>query len=432
MTDPDFDDDSAARTGRGATPLMAAWAVAALLAAGIVAVLALTPPREPVDTLAASLSLDWPDAGTAPAMTGAILAAPEEETAADAPAPGTLPLGPKPAPDAVPDETEPGKPPKTGPDRGSPPALGTPKSEDPPDGAPARAGTTAPNGTSGGTSGRTSAPETETAALPAPARPPVVEPAPREPALPEIAPDATLPWQVYAKPFDDGDRRPRIAIVISDLGLSEAATEAAIQTLPAGVSLAFSPYATNLARWIPLARAAGHEVLLAMPMEPMDYPSNDPGPHTLLTTTSDARNLERLAWVLGRARGYVGIVNHMGSRFTISEKHLRPVMAALKERGLLFLDSRSSGRSVAARIARDAGVPRAVNDRFIDTRASRAAIDDRLGEIERLAKSSGVGVGIGFPYPVTVERVRAWAATLEKKGLVLAPVSAVVNRQAVR
>jgi polysaccharide deacetylase 2 family uncharacterized protein YibQ len=285
--------------------------------------------------------------------------------------------------------------------------------------------------------------ETQTALLPPPVSPPVARPTPPigDPALieesdtgplPIIAPDGRKSWQVYARPFEAPDDLPRIALVISALGMSQAATRAAIQQLPGGVTLAFAPYAERLDEWIRLARAGGHEILLNLPMEPTTFPASDPGPKALLTSLGPKENQSRLNWVLSRFSGYVGVVNLMGSRFTISDEHLRPVLISLRDRGLLFLDSRSAARSRATRLATEVGLPRVINDRFVDSVASRDAIDRRLHQVERIAKRKGAAVAIGFPYPVTIERVARWLPTLSEKGLVLAPVSALVGRQADR
>ena len=247
--------------------------------------------------------------------------------------------------------------------------------------------------------------------------------------LPVIGDDGRKPWLVYARRFDERDRRPRIALVIVGLGLSEASTQAAIQRLPGAVTLAFAPYAKTLDYWIPLARAAGHEVLLALPMEPDNFPADDPGPHALLTSLAAAENLKRLRWVLSRTSGYVGVINDMGSRFTTSRRHLDPVLAELKRRGLMFVDSGASLRSVAARMATRIGLARAINNRFIDVKASREAIDKRLSELERIARASGHALGVGAAYPVTFERVGRWLRQFEKKGLILVPVSAIANKQ---
>ena len=247
--------------------------------------------------------------------------------------------------------------------------------------------------------------------------------------LPVIGPDGRQAWQAYGRDFADPEGRPRIAILLGPLGLIESASYSAIQQLPANVTLAFAPYTRNLSEWIAQARASGHEVILHIPMEPFDYPQSDPGPHTLLTSISASDNIQRLEWLLGRASGYIGVSNFMGDRFTSSADHVRPVLDVLKSRGLMFLDAQASRNSVAARVALDLGVPRALNNRFIDSEASRIAIDARLFELERIATSVGTAVGIGFPYPVTIERIAAWAQGLDGKGLVLAPLSAVANRQ---
>jgi len=269
------------------------------------------------------------------------------------------------------------------------------------------------------------APPPQVAARPAPAAP-----APRA-ALPPLPPrDVQAPtWVRFARPFDPEDRRPRVAIVIVDLGKSQAATNAAIQNLGGGVTLAFTPYADGLAQWLALARAAGHEVLLSLPMEPTDFPNTDPGPQTLLTTLTSRQNMERLNWTLERAQGYVGVVNAQGSRFTASTDAMRPVVDRLFARGLLFVDARTTQTSVATKVADDVGVPRAYADRLIDQEASRPAIDRALADLERLARQNGAALGIAQTYPVTFERLINWLAQIEGRGIALAPVSAVVNRQ---
>ena len=246
--------------------------------------------------------------------------------------------------------------------------------------------------------------------------------------LPVIVPGGHVAWQVHARPFEITDPGiPRVALVIAGLGLSQAATEAAIQQLPGAVTLAFVPYAHNLEDWIAQARAAGHEVLLELPMEPFDYPDRDPGPHTLLTTLDSEENLARLGWLLDRFTGYVGVTSFMGAKFTTSAEAMEPILTELNDRGLLYLDSKASRNGVASDLANELELPSVTSDRFIDLQASRMAIDARLFELERIAKSAGKAVGVGFPYPVTIERVSRWARALGKKRYALAPLSAVVK-----
>jgi polysaccharide deacetylase 2 family uncharacterized protein YibQ len=271
------------------------------------------------------------------------------------------------------------------------------------------------------------APQAAGRAAPAPA-PSVAVARPSLPALPPR--DVTAPtWVRNARPFDPEERRPRIAIVIVDLGKSQAATNAAIQNLGGGITLAFTPYADGLAQWVALARAAGHEVLLSLPMEPTDFPNTDPGPQTLLTALTGRQNLERLTWTLERAQGYVGVINAQGSRFTASTDAMRPIIDRLHQRGLLMVDARTAANSVAMRIAEDVGLPRAYADRLIDQEASRPSIDRALADLERIARQNGSALGIAQTYPVTFERLINWLAQIEARGFVIAPVSAVVNRQ---
>jgi hypothetical protein len=257
------------------------------------------------------------------------------------------------------------------------------------------------------------------------------------PENPQVAaatvPPGTVPaWQRLARPFPDDETRPRIAVVVAGLGLSEAATTAAIQQLPAEITLSFSPYSNRIEEWVAMARAAGHEVLIDLPLEPASFPRDDPGPQALLTSLGEETNAERLAWVLSRVEGFVGVATFMGSRFTTSAEHMQPVVEELARRGLLILDSRAAADSLAAKLAHESGVAYVINDRFLDNEASRVAIDGRLQQVERIARTQGVAVAMGYAYPVTVERLTAWARGLDAKGLTLAPISAVADRQEVR
>jgi hypothetical protein len=247
--------------------------------------------------------------------------------------------------------------------------------------------------------------------------------------LPRIAQDGRKPWQVYARPFPATDKRPRVAIVMSDLGLSGVTTGNALAKLPPGITLAFVPYAERLDDWVERARTKGHEVMLSVPMEPLNYPRDDPGPNALLTMLGPDRNVERLEWSLGKAVGYVGITSTTGSKFTATPAAMQPVIEALKARGLLLVDARANPKSVAGPLATLSGVPRALGDRIIDRDLSRGAIDDQLRELEELAKTNGAAVGFASPYPTTVERLNLWLTALADRGIALAPVSAVVNIQ---
>lgn len=247
--------------------------------------------------------------------------------------------------------------------------------------------------------------------------------------LPIVGRDGREPWQVYARHFDATDRRPVVAIVIAGLGLDQAATREAVERLPPAVTLAYSPYASDLAVAIAAARKAGHEVLLGLPMEPADYPRQDPGPETLLTSLDAVHNLARLAWVMGRATDYVGLVATMGDRFATQRESLEPVLEALKKRGLMYVDNHAAPTSAAGDIGRDLGLAIAVADGRLDGEAGAASIDQALAALETVATQDGAALGLGTVYQVTLDRVIAWAPTLDKKNLVLAPASAVIGRR---
>lgn len=243
--------------------------------------------------------------------------------------------------------------------------------------------------------------------------------------LPVVGPQGRSSFTAYARPFTS-DGRPMVSVMIGGLGLSDAVTEAAI-ALPPEVTLSFVPYASNLQRWIDKARDAGHEVLIELPMEPFDYPQNDPGPYTLLAQGEPRENVRRLEWLLSRATGYFAVTNYWGAKYTTSQPGMSPVFTALAERGVGFIHDGSVRRIAMEASASQAGVEWAVADRILDARPSAKAIDEQLLNIEALALQNGHAVASGFAYPITIAQVQGWADTLEFKGYQLAPVSAVMQ-----
>ena len=250
-------------------------------------------------------------------------------------------------------------------------------------------------------------------------------------ALPIIGPDGREPWMVYGRKVPPAGTKPRLAVIISGLGLSADATKRAIE-LPKEVTLSFSPYGPKLEIDVVSARQAGHEVLLDLPMEPISYPADDPGPHTLLTSLNPSENIARLNWLLGRFKAYVGVINHMGSRFTASPDPLRPILRELKGRGLMFVDSRTTNKSVASDMARQINLPNASNDRFIDHDPTSRSIDQSLAAAEGQARARGVALVVARPFPVTLERMAEWLPMLETRGIEIVPITAIVDEQGTR
>jgi polysaccharide deacetylase 2 family uncharacterized protein YibQ len=247
--------------------------------------------------------------------------------------------------------------------------------------------------------------------------------------LPKIAEDGRQPWLVYARPFNMADTRPKISIVMTELGLATLATQSAMQRMHANVTMAINVQSPVLSAWLGQARQQGHELLLDLPMEPFDYPQSDPGPNTLLTNMATTDNLQRLLWALRQATGYVGITTTSGSRFTTDTPKLKPVLDSLKQRGLMMFDARLSPHSAVGDLAREVGIPAAVANSRIDQIPTPEAIDAALTALEQRATQTGEAIAIATPLPVTLTRLEQWIKTLPAKGIALAPLSAMVQSQ---
>ncbi len=221
--------------------------------------------------------------------------------------------------------------------------------------------------------------------------------------------------------------RPVIAIVLDDVGVNRVQAEAAIK-LPPEITLSFMTYADGVGDLAAKARAKGHELMVHVPMEPLGG-ENDPGPKALKVALSDDEILARLRWGLDRLDGYVGINNHMGSRFTQDERGMRIVIEELRRRSLLFLDSRTIAGSVGDRIAADMGVAHVTRDVFLDDDMSGAAVVRQLAVAERVARATGQAIAIGHPHPATIAAIRAWLPGAKARGFVIAPLSVVAKRQ---
>ena len=253
--------------------------------------------------------------------------------------------------------------------------------------------------------------------------------------LPKIASDGRRPIDIYARPSRyasaaaAANAPPRVAILVTGLGLPGGPTNDVIEGLPAPVSIAYGAYGRNLQDGVTDARRAGHEVLLQIPLEPNNYPTEDPGPHTLLTTLPPEENMKRLQWLMSRYTGYVGVTNHMGAKFESATDSFVPVLEELKRRGLLYVDDGSTPESPASKAANNLGLEYSVVSVQIDGGQSAAEIEKQLAKLEDMAKQQGSAIGVVRLKSAAVKQLGAWASKLEGKGLVLVPVSAAVRSQ---
>lgn len=241
--------------------------------------------------------------------------------------------------------------------------------------------------------------------------------------LPRIGADGRTARVVYARPAPPADGRPRIAVVLSGMALSEADSLAAIRSLPPTITYAVSPYAANAAPVLDAARAHGNELLASIPMEAAG--TDSAGRRALLTGASDAENQANLEWVLGRTEGYAGTTGAgdnglRGERFAAQQSSFGSMLEQIAQRGLFYVDPRPGTESLAIASAR-VGI-------VIDELPTRADIESRLAAAEQMARERGSVVALaGPPRRVVVEQIVAWAETLEARGFVLVPVSALVT-----
>lgn len=259
-------------------------------------------------------------------------------------------------------------------------------------------------------------------------RVPTHEERPRK-APPQVAAGANsqqAAWRRNAIPFADLNSRPLVAIVIDDVGLDRPRSKRAWE-LPGPLIMSFLPYSKDLREQIKAARAHGKEIMLHLPMEPAGRA--DPGPGALLVSMSDNDIGRRTAAALDAMEGYVGVNNHMGSRFTTFKPGMQTALQQIRARGLLFLDSRTTAQTVGEQIALEVGVPTLPRNVFLDDEETLASVKRKLVETEEVARRQGYVVAIGHPHEATLQALAEWLPTLQAKGFALAPISAVLRKR---
>jgi polysaccharide deacetylase 2 family uncharacterized protein YibQ len=270
-------------------------------------------------------------------------------------------------------------------------------------------------------------PETGSIALPAVPVAELVEESQYGP-LPKVAADGRRAIDVYSRPSNYAAATPgappRVAVLITGLGLPNGPAADVLKGLPPQVSVAYGAYGRSLQDGVSRVRSDGHEVLLQIPLEPENYPSTDPGPHTLLTSLPAEDNLKRLQWLMSRYTGYVGVTNHMGAKFEAAQQSLAPVLEELKRRGLLYVDDAGQG-STAGQIAGAIGL----NYSVVSVQLDSGNVAGQLEQLEAAAKQQGAAIGVAKASSATVKQIADWAGKLEAKGIKLVPVSAAVRSQ---
>ncbi len=251
----------------------------------------------------------------------------------------------------------------------------------------------------------------------------MLETTPKGLKLPMRSENGGEPWEYYRKPNTSSDELPIVAIILTGLGLDEEATDE-VAKRNEFLTMSFSPYAPNLPQQITRARSYGHEVWLDLPMEPEDYPASDAGPFTLMKDLPEEELKERLFHVLGSAGMYTGLVSFPPGEVFSGYRNMGMVAEELKNRGLLMLLRTRSYTSAKTEdhtlyMNRQLGV---------QTRGTNASTEQLLTELEAVARSFDYAIGVAAYSPEMLNKIEQWAATLSEKSLVLAPVSAVIER----
>lgn len=264
----------------------------------------------------------------------------------------------------------------------------------------------------------------------------VAEPVPEEVAkpAPTIIPPVADPvsaktpaWVRNAVAYKAEAGKPMIALVIDDVGIDRRRSDALI-ALPAPLTLSFLTYSHDLDNQTTAARARGHELMVHVPMQPKSADA-DPGPKVLRVRDTQAQLAEKLEWGLGRFSGYVGVNNHMGSRFTSDRTGMQAVMATLSSRGLFFLDSVTTPDTAGVSTARAAGVPVLTRDVFLDNEDTPEEVRYRLEQVEKISLRTGAAIAIGHPHDATITVLRDWIPDAISRGFAIVPVSALVRRR---
>jgi hypothetical protein len=249
---------------------------------------------------------------------------------------------------------------------------------------------------------------------PAPPTPPphdlLVRPAP--------APSRTRP--------DPAPRRGRLAIIIDDVGQDLHPVER-LTRMRHRLTLAVIPHLPHSRQAAEIAHRRGFEVMLHLPMEPLDYPAQDPGPGAI-RAGMDAAEIHRTVLAnLAAVPHARGVNNHMGSRITAEPRPMQAVLETLATTPCYFVDSRTTVASVAYRLARELRVPAAERTVFLDDRAETQSVRAQLREAVRLARERGQAIAIGHPHPVTLEVLGRDLRGLADSGVALVFVSELVS-----
>lgn len=246
--------------------------------------------------------------------------------------------------------------------------------------------------------------------------------APVDPAPEKVFPG---PSQAVFTPKPAIAHGPMVAVIIDDLGADMEAARRLL-AIDQPISFAVLPYLHHSEGVATLAHAKGREVMLHLPMQPTSARAN-PGHGALTVDMDDTRLLDAFTRALNEVPFAEGVNNHMGSLFTENADRMKPVVLAIRDAGLFFIDSRTTPRTEATHMAETIGLPTASRDVFLDNDQDVAKITANLRALADQARRNGAAIGIGHPYRQTVEALEKVMPELAKEGIVFVPAGALVG-----
>ncbi|MBN1931120.1 MAG: divergent polysaccharide deacetylase family protein [Desulfobacterales bacterium] len=218
---------------------------------------------------------------------------------------------------------------------------------------------------------------------------------------------------------------PKVAIIIDDIGYDRFIAEKflALDAVFTFSILPHSPFQKRIAR---IAHMKGMDIMLHLPMEPIEYPTINPGPGALLTSMSPDQLISQLKKDINAVSTIKGVNNHMGSRMTTISTQMYQIFSILKKRDLFFIDSRTSAESICKPSARLLKVPFGQRDVFLDHIKQPNFIRKKVKELIRIAENQGEAIAIAHPYEETYHVLQDMLPELKKK-VDMVPASAVVH-----
>ena len=245
--------------------------------------------------------------------------------------------------------------------------------------------------------------------------------------LPISGRNGVMPWKYYARPYATKEKRPVVAIILTDLGLSRTETDEALK-LPHDFTLSFSPYANDTDKWAVKARREGFESIIDLPMQTEDYPFSDPGFFGLMEDLSPDENVVRMHNVLREYPGFVGTLAPANDKMTANRDLIRPYLSELKKRGLLLIYVKTAKNAPLEEFAKANTFYILGVDKIIDDEGARGYVENALQSLVETAKTQGYAIGIAHSYPTTMDVLQSWSENLKSEGVDLVPVSAIGNK----